>query len=108
MARDRVPRTAQPGVAPPPALEPCKKLEEMRANPKADWTINDVETLCGQIGLTLKPPRGGGSHYKALSDKLDGMLMIPARRPIKPVYIRNLVSLADAHRRAAAVTGGKR
>jgi hypothetical protein len=74
-------------------------LERMRANAKGDWTISDIETVCGQIGIELRPP-SNGSHYKAYSEHLEGMLTIPANRPIKPVYIRTFVRLADAHIRA--------
>jgi hypothetical protein len=91
--------SARPGTPPPPpALPPCKLLEEMRANPRKDWLIKDVETLCSQIGLEFKPPRRG-SHYKVLSNHLEGMLTIPAHKPIKAPYIRHLVALADSHRK---------
>ena len=46
-------------------------LESMRRNPQGNWTINDVERLCAQNGVTCAAPRG--------------------KRPIKPVYIRALV-----------------
>jgi len=70
-------------------------LEQMRANPR-DWRINDVESLCDQNGVTLVPP-SAGSHYKAMSDRLVGHQCIPANRPIKPVYIKALVVMIDAH-----------
>jgi hypothetical protein len=82
---------------PPPSVAPCKLLEDMRNNPAGDWTIKQIETLCGQIGLMFKPPRRG-SHFKAFSEHLDGMLTIPARKPIKSPYIKRLVALSDAHR----------
>ena len=45
----------------------------------------------------MTPPRGG-SHYK-VRDPAGGMtLTIPARRPIKPLYIRMLVALVDQFR----------
>lgn len=69
----------------------------MRANPQADWTIADVERLCREVGLTATPPRRG-SHYKVRSPGSGMVLTIPARRPIKPVYIRALVALADTLR----------
>jgi hypothetical protein len=72
-------------------------LERMRANPRADWTIADVERLCRACGLTMTAPRRG-SHYKVRGPKSDAMLTIPARRPIKAVYIRALVTLADSVR----------
>lgn len=70
-------------------------LEKMRRNPKNDWVIGDVSTLCKQNGLILVSPTGS-SHYKVYSECIAGALTIPAHRPIKPVYIKQLVSLADA------------
>lgn len=72
-------------------------LERMRANPRADWTIADVERLCRACGLTITSPRSG-SHYKVRDRQGGATLTIPARRPIKPVYIRALVALADRFR----------
>jgi len=82
-------------------------LERMRANPRADWTIADVERLCRACGLTITSPRSG-SHYKirdpqggatlTIPTRARDTLTIPARRPIKPVYIRALVALADRFR----------
>jgi hypothetical protein len=71
-------------------------LDKMRANPR-DWKISNVETLCNQVGLTCMAPRGGGSHFRVSSEHLQGILTIPAHRPIKPPYILNLVGLADTH-----------
>jgi hypothetical protein len=76
---------------------PASTLERMRANPHADWTIADIERLCREVGLTATPPRRG-SHYKVRSPASGTVLTIPARRPIKSVYIRALVALADALR----------
>ena len=72
-------------------------LERMRANPRADWTIADVERLCRACGLTITSPRSG-SHYKIRDPQGGATLTISARRPIKPVYIRALVALADRFR----------
>jgi hypothetical protein len=85
-----------------------KILEKMRANAAADWKIENIETLCRQTGLECLPPRGGGSHFKAWSPHLNGILTIPAKRPVKPVYIKRLVSLADAHiEKSASLESGK-
>jgi hypothetical protein len=72
-----------------------KLLEKMRNSPNG-WAISDVETLCGQIGMKSKAPTGG-SHYKISSPFVGGILIVVARRPIKPVYIRRLVLWADTH-----------
>lgn len=93
-------------VSPVQALPPCKLLEEMRANAAGNWTMKDVETLCNQLGLECAPPRRG-SHFKVFCKGIQGMLTIPAKRPIKAPYIRNLVALADVHRKRSAAGAGK-
>ena len=67
-----------------------KTLERMRANPRGDWQIGDVEKACREAGALISKP-ASGSHFKVRSDKRDDHLTIPARRPIKVVYIRKLV-----------------
>jgi len=71
-------------------------LEAMRDNPKGNWTIKDIETACGQLGMACKSP-SSGSHYKVSSEKLDGIFVIPARRPIKVCYIKQFISMANAY-----------
>lgn len=71
------------------------RLESMRANPRGNWTIGDVERLCREFGLLCEPPRGGGSHYKVGHPRIARKLTVPFKRPIKPVYIRMLVALVD-------------
>jgi hypothetical protein len=60
-----------------------KRLEAMRANPRGNWTISDVEALCKEFGVFCAPPRGGGSHYKIAHPKLADN------------YIRDLVDFID-------------
>ena len=71
-------------------------VARMRANPRGDWTISDVEAVCRTFGLMRSPPRGGRSHYKVSHPLLRDILTIPQRRPVKPVYIRKLMRFLDA------------
>ncbi|OYW29444.1 MAG: hypothetical protein B7Z44_04730 [Caulobacter sp. 12-67-6] len=64
----------------------------MSRNPVGDWRIADVEVVCRYFGLTCEPPSGGGSHYTISHPLVVGILTVPARRPIKPVYIKHLVA----------------
>jgi len=70
-----------------------KLLDAMRANPR-DWRIEDVISLCRRCGVKITPPRSG-SHYKVRNPVTGAVLPIPAARPIKPVYIRELIALID-------------
>ena len=68
----------------------------MRDNPKGDWRIEDVARVCRRYGANLIPP-SGGSHYKVDHPSRDRVLSIPAAKPIKHTYIRQLVRyLAEA------------
>jgi hypothetical protein len=92
----------------PAALEPDREnqnasptmsadlLEQMRRNPLGDWTISDVEKVCRAYGLWFRAG-SGTSHCHAKHPAAVEILTIPARRPIKPVYIRKLVRYIDAH-----------
>jgi len=46
------------------AMARSSRLDRMRANPAADWTIDDVATLCREHVIRCTPPSGGGSHWK--------------------------------------------
>jgi hypothetical protein len=71
-----------------------KTIERMRANPRADWQISDVEKACREAGVDCMKP-SGGSHFKIGKQHGGRRLTIPARRPIKPVYIVMLVQFLD-------------
>ena len=75
---------------------PSDLLERMRRNPAGDWQIKDIESLCGEWGLLFRPGKGT-SHCHAKHPAAREILTIPARRPIKPVYIRKLVRYIEAH-----------
>ena len=71
-------------------------LDRMRRNPAGDWQIRDVEAVCHQYGLLFRSGKGT-SHCNAKHPAAREILTIPARRPIKPVYIRKLVRYIEAH-----------
>jgi hypothetical protein len=77
-------------------------LERMRSSPTSDWSIADVERVCGAYGVRCAPPPGGGSHYKISHASQREILTVPFRRPIKPVYVRRLVGFIDAVRNSNA------
>jgi hypothetical protein len=75
---------------------PSGLLERMRRNPAGDWCIGDVEAICREFGLLFRPGKGT-SHCHAKHPAAREILTIPARRPIKPVYIRKLVRYIETH-----------
>lgn len=74
----------------------AKLLDAMRANPR-DWRIADIERVCAAFGAACTAPRKD-SHDKVAPQAMPMILTIPAHRPIKPVYIRDLIRFMDAVR----------
>ena len=73
-----------------------KLLERMRANPRGDWRIEDLETVCRAFGLAFRKPGGGSSHATISHASQTRILTVVARRPVKPIYIVKLVSFIDS------------
>lgn len=61
----------------------------MENNP-LDWQMTQVETVAAAHGLTVHRP--GGSHH-VVRHANGRKIGIPAHRPIKPIYICQLVRL---------------
>ena len=75
------------------------RLDRMRANPRGDWKIADVEAVCREYGIECKPSRSGSSHYKVKHPGVAEILTVPFKRPIKVVYIRRLIAMVDEVRK---------
>ena len=65
----------------------------MKANPKADWSPEDVRVVARACDLTV---RQGRTSHAVLTNALGEHLTVPMHKPIKPVYIRRLVRLIEA------------
>jgi len=76
-----------------------KRLSQMRANPKGDWRIEDLETIAASLGMKVR--KSGGSHAVFSHPDATLRVTVPARRPIKPIYIRQFVDLVDEVRGGA-------
>jgi predicted RNA binding protein YcfA (HicA-like mRNA interferase family) len=70
-----------------------KNLDKMRSNP-LDWKIEQLETIAKQFEIKVR--KSGGSHVVFSHPNWIDLLCVPARRPIKPIYIKKLVSLIDS------------
>ena len=69
-----------------------KLLEKMRRNPR-DWRIEDLEALALRYGLEVRQP--SGSHAVFFHEATGKQLSVPAKRPIKPIYITAFLALLD-------------
>jgi hypothetical protein len=70
-----------------------KLLAEMRRNPKGDWKIEQLDTVARAHEVNVR--QGRGSYVVFEHPGLLRALSVPARRPIKPVYVRRFVALID-------------
>ncbi len=69
-----------------------KLLAKMQSNPKGDWTPDNVKALCNAYGLTL---RQNGTSHAVLTNSNGSHLTIPMHKPIKPIYIKQLIILIE-------------
>ena len=64
-----------------------KTLEKMRINPR-DWRIDSLKSVARAYSIEWR--QRGTSHVVFI--RTDGRtLPVPARRPIKPIYIKKFV-----------------
>ena len=70
-----------------------KRLDGMRRNP-GDWRIKDIEAVCRAEGIRFSPPKRGG-HFKVSHPSRVEILTIPAKRPIRAIYIRRLIAFVE-------------
>lgn len=67
-----------------------KIVKKMRENPR-DWRIEQLETVANHYGINIRKAKG--SHVVFDHPKWVELLCVPAHRPIKPVYIKQFLSL---------------
>ena len=72
-----------------------KTLDRMRASPR-DWRIASLEAVAAAHGVNIRKP--GGSHVVFEHSAVADAVSVPARRPIKPVYVRHFVMFIEAVR----------
>lgn len=69
-----------------------KLLEKMRHHPQ-DWRIEQLENVAKEYKINIR--KSGGSHVIFDHPKWVELLSVPARRPIKPIYVKKFISLID-------------
>lgn len=69
-----------------------KTLQAMRNNPR-DWRMDQLEAVAAHLNLKIRKP--GGSHVIFQKDGCPLEVSVPARRPIKPVYVTQFVEMID-------------
>lgn len=82
----------------------AKTLQKMREN-KMGWRIEQLQVVAGQNGVEWRRPHRGGSHVIFSASGVREIVSVPAKRPIKPVYIEQFLALIDAARKV--ISNGK-
>jgi hypothetical protein len=72
-----------------------KLLARMRRNPGGDWRIEQLKVVADHHGIPYRQP---GTSHVIFAPPGGNVLSVPARRPIKPVYIRQFVAMIDGVR----------
>jgi predicted RNA binding protein YcfA (HicA-like mRNA interferase family) len=66
-----------------------KLLDRMRRNPKG-WQIEDLQAMAEHLGIAW---RHQGTSHLTFRHPNAAKITIPARRPIKPIYIRQFLAM---------------
>ena len=69
----------------------------MRTN-RMGWRIEELQAVAEENSVEWRRPGRGGSHVIFSATGVREIVSVPAKRPIKPVYVKQFVSLIDAAR----------
>ena len=64
----------------------------MRENPR-DWRIESLEAIAGKLDIQVR--KSGSSHVVFMHKDSEIVVTVPAKRPIKPVYVHQFLALVD-------------
>jgi hypothetical protein len=71
-----------------------KTLQKMRTNPSG-WRIEDLLKVADENGVEWRRPGRGGSHVIFSAAGVREIVSVPAKRPIKPIYVKHFLMLID-------------
>jgi len=72
-----------------------KALQRMRIR-KVGWRIEELLSIAEENSVSWRRPGSGGSHVIFSAPGVRDIVSVPAKRPIKPVYIKQFLALIDA------------
>jgi len=72
-----------------------KALQKMRKNPTG-WRIEELQAVAQENFVMWRRPGRGGSHVIFSAPGVREIVSVPAKRPIKAVYIKKFLALIDA------------
>jgi hypothetical protein len=71
-----------------------KTLQRMHKN-QTGWRIEELQSVADEYGVDWRRPGHGGSHVIFGASGVREIVSVPAKRPIKPVYVRQFLSLIE-------------
>jgi hypothetical protein len=72
----------------------AKTLQKTRKNP-VGWRIEELQEVAAENLVEWRRPGRGGSHVIFSAPGVREIVSVPAKRPIKPVYIKQVLALID-------------
>lgn len=60
------------------------------------WRIEELVAVAEEHFVDWRRPGRGGSHVIFSAPSMREIVSVPAKRPIKPVYIKQFLALIDA------------
>jgi len=69
----------------------AKILGRMRNNPKG-WRIDDLKSVAARYDIEYRQP---GTSHITFRHPSGAKLTVPARKPIKPIYVKKFLELID-------------
>lgn len=72
-------------------MSQAEKLFKKMQNNQLGWRIEDVDAVARYFGFGRIEAKG--SHTKFYHERLPEILSVPVKRPIKPVYVKQLLAL---------------
>ena len=74
-----------------------KTLQKMREH-KMGWRIEELQAVAVENSVEWRRPGRGGSPVIFSAPGVREIVSVPAKRPSKPLYIKQFVALIDAAR----------
>lgn len=65
----------------------------LECDPKSDWRIEQLKAIADRYEISYRQP---GTNHVTFRPRRGDKLTIPARRPVKPVYVRKFLAMLDA------------
>lgn len=72
-----------------------ERIRDLGRNSPNVCAVEDIEAVCRSFGLDYDRP-AHGSHHIVSHPQIEGLLTVPANRPIKPLYLRLLTEMISS------------